>query len=209
MKRAVVFGATGLVGKEVVKQLLTNEIFTSVTSVVRRDPGISNPKLKVLTLADFSTIDFFAENLVADVYFICIGTTIKKAGTKESFFHTDHDIPLKIAHLAERLKIPVVSVISSIGAKSTSSNFYLSTKGKMEQSVREAFSGNLQIVRPSLLLGKRDEFRFGEQVGTFIFKAVSWLFVGPLKKYKGIKASDVAAGMISTAGKLNSQLIIL
>jgi len=149
MKKAVVFGATGLVGKEVVKQLLTND----------RDPGISDSKLKILTLPDFGSIDFFAENLVADVYFICIGTTIKKAGTKESFFHTDHDIPVKIAHLAERLNIPVVSIISSIGAKSTSSNFYLSTKGKMEKAVREAYSGNLQIARPSLLLGKREEFR--------------------------------------------------
>ncbi|MDP3399169.1 MAG: NAD-dependent epimerase/dehydratase family protein [Bacteroidales bacterium] len=199
MKKAVVFGATGLVGKEVVKQLLTNDIFTSVTSVVRRDPGISDPKLKILTLPDFGSIDFFAENLVADVYFICIGTTIKKAGTKESFFHTDHDIPLKIAHLAERLNIPVVSVISSIGAKSTSSNFYLSTKGKMEQSVKEAYSGNLQIARPSLLLGKREEFRFGERAGTLIFYAVSWLMVGPLRKYRGVKASVVAAGMISNA----------
>jgi hypothetical protein len=69
----------------------------------------------------------------------------------------------------------------------------------MEQSVREAYSGNLQIARPSLLLGKREEFRFGERAGTLILKAVSWMFVGPLKKYRGVKASDVAAGMISKA----------
>lgn len=199
MKSAVVFGATGLVGRNVVEQLLSNDFIYSVTIVVRKEFKSSHPKLKCLILSDFEYLDNLAEYLFADIFFICTGTTIKKAGSKEIFYKTDHDLPIKIARLAERLNIPVVSVISSIGANSRSGNFYLRTKGMMENSLKEVYKGDLQIIRPSLLLGKREEFRFGELTGAFIIKTFGWLMVGPLRKYQGVKACDVASQMISNS----------
>ncbi len=203
MKRAVVFGATGLVGRNVVEQLLSNDLISSVTIVARREVKISHSKLKCLILSDFSDLDNHAEFLCAEIYFVCTGTTIKKAGSKDNFFKTDHDIPLKIARLAERLNVPVLSVISSIGADSRSGNFYLKTKGIMENSLKEAYEGDLQIMRPSLLLGKREEFRPAEFAGVILFKALGWLMVGPVRKYRGVEAGDVASLMIQ--GALNSK----
>jgi len=195
-KCAVVFGATGLVGKELVAELCASNDFEKITAVTRKKLSISDPKLDQVQIDDFSRLMELKEKLNAGLVFCCIGTTIKVAGSKEAFTKVDLDIPKKIAQLAEALSAPALVVISSIGADAASSNFYLRTKGEMEKSVREIYSGKLRIVRPSLLMGNRDEFRFGEKVSTGFMKTFGWLFAGPLKKYRGIYARDVARAMI-------------
>lgn len=157
---------------------------------------MANPGLEQVSISDFSRLMDLKDKLDADAYFCCIGTTIKKAGSREAFLKVDHDIPEKIAQLAEALHIPAMVIISSMGANSRSTNFYLRTKGTMEKTVRETYSGNLKFVRPSLLMGKREEFRLGEKIAVGFMKACGWLLAGPLKKYKGIYASDVACAMI-------------
>jgi uncharacterized protein YbjT (DUF2867 family) len=197
-KAAVVFGSTGLVGKELVNELLNRDDYLKVIIVARRDLSVSNPKLEMFHLEDYAKLMDLKEKLKADAYFCCIGTTIKIAGTQEKFRQVDFEIPGQIARLAELLSVPYLVVISSIGASDRSQNFYLRTKGEMEKSVRELYHGNLKIVRPSLLMGNRDEVRLGEKVAVVFMKLFGWLFVGPLIKYRGIKAHDVARAMINT-----------
>jgi uncharacterized protein YbjT (DUF2867 family) len=205
---AIVFGATGLVGKELVFELLEDQRFLKVKAVVRNQLPLSHSKLDQIVLKDYTNLENFTSQLSADVYFCCIGTTIKKAGTQDSFRKTDFDIPVKIAKLAESLNVPKFIVISSLGANATTSNFYLRTKGEMEQEVRKQFRGNLKFVRPSLLLGHRAEFRFGEKVAQILMKPLGALMVGPLLKYKGIQGWDVARGMIKSMELPKEKLII-
>jgi uncharacterized protein YbjT (DUF2867 family) len=205
---AVVFGATGLVGKELVFELLENNQFLKVVAVLRHDLPVSNSKLDKIPIKDYSELDIYKEKLHADVYFCCIGTTIKKAGTKEAFKKVDYEIPLQIARLAEELQIKSFVTISSVGASLDTSNFYLHTKGEMEQAIRSVYSGNLKIVRPSLLMGHRSEFRFGEKVATILMKAFGPFLFGPFKKYKAIYAWDVGRAMIKSIS-LSQEKIIL
>jgi uncharacterized protein YbjT (DUF2867 family) len=107
---------------------------------------------------------------------------------------------VQIARLAQELAVENMVVISSIGAAASSSNFYLRTKGEMEKSVRVTFGGNLKIVRPSLLVGNRDEYRFAERFSVIFMKILGWIFAGPVKKYRAISAGYVAKAMIKATG---------
>lgn len=205
---AVVFGATGMVGKELVYELLEGSEFLKVVAVVRNTLPIANGKLEQLKNDDYSQLSNYKEKLNADVYFCCIGTTIKKAGSQDAFRKVDYDIPVQVARLAQEFSISSLVIISSIGASATTSNFYLRTKGEMEQAVQEIFKGNLKIVQPSLLMGHRSEFRFGEKAATIVMKALGILMIGPLKKYRGIYAWDVARAMIKSTS-LPKETIIL
>jgi uncharacterized protein YbjT (DUF2867 family) len=193
---AVVFGATGLVGKELVFELLESQNYLKIIAVVRKKLTISHSRLEQVLIGDFSELTQINDKLNADVYYCCIGTTIKKAGSQEAFRKVDFDIPLTIAKLAQELSILHLVVISSLGANASASNFYLRTKGEMEKVVMETFKGNLKFVRPSLLMGNRDEFRLGEKIAVWSFKVLNVFMFGPLKKYKGIYAWDVARAMI-------------
>ena len=195
-KTAVVFGATGLVGKELTGQLCSGSDYEKVVTVVRSKLSNTDPNVEQVQIDNFERLVDLKDKLKAHSFFCCIGTTIKTAGSKEAFTKVDLDIPKRIAQLAEALSIPSLVVISSIGADAASSNFYLRTKGEMEKSVREIYSGKLRIVRPSLLMGNRDEFRFGEKASVGFMKAFGWMFAGPLRKYRGIYARDVARVMI-------------
>lgn len=195
-KSAVVFGATGLVGKELINGLSADNDYQKITAVVRRPLSFANSKTEQVVLSDFTRLTDLKDQLHASAYFCCIGTTIKAAGSKEAFRKVDLDIPQQIARLAEALSIPALVVISSMGANASSSNFYLHTKGEMEKTLRELYSDNLKFVRPSLLMGKREEFRLGERIAVAFMKIFGWLFIGPLRRYKGISACDVACAMI-------------
>jgi uncharacterized protein YbjT (DUF2867 family) len=197
-KSAVVFGATGLVGKELIFELLEHSDFLSVKAIVRNTLPFSNPKLEQVIAADFTRLDQQSGSLAADVFFCCVGTTIKKAGSQDAFRKVDLEIPLAVARMAESLHVPNLVIISSIGANEQSSNFYLRTKGEMEQQVKAVYHGNLKIVRPSFLMGNRAEFRLGEKIGIYIAKALGIVMIGPLRKYKGIQAWDAARAMIQS-----------
>ncbi|MCE5175863.1 MAG: NAD-dependent epimerase/dehydratase family protein [Bacteroidales bacterium] len=196
MKTAVVFGGSGLVGMALIHELIADENYEKVTVVLRDYIPISDPKLEQLILIDFRHLLHLQGELNATDYFCCIGTTIKKAGSQEAFVQVDFEIPTSIAQMAKEHSIPNLVVISSLGANAASSNFYLRTKGKMEESVRKIYSGNLKFIRPSLLIGKRKELRWGESMGMFFILLFGWLLIGPLRKYRGVYAIDVAKAMI-------------
>lgn len=197
MRAAIVVGATGLTGASLVKQLCENEEYISVTVLARRKPDFEHPKLDVKIRAfdrlEESDIEFAHE------LYCCLGTTIKKAGSKEVFEKVDFEYPLYIASLAKKRGIPHMLVITAMGANENSPFYYNRVKGKLEKELIELNLQRLSIIRPSLLVGNRDEFRFGEKAGEFAMKIMKPFLIGPLKRARAIEASQVAKAMIVIA----------
>jgi uncharacterized protein YbjT (DUF2867 family) len=204
---AVIFGATGLVGRELVSELLENQEYSKVTIVVRRKLLPDHPKLVQIILSDFSQLMQIQDQLAASAFYCCIGTTIKIAGSQKAFRETDCEIPVRIAEMANSLSVSSLVIISSVGANAGSGNFYLRTKGEMESLVGNIFKGNLKILRPSLLMGHRVESRAGEKFAVFFMKSFGWMFIGPLRKYRGIQARDVARAMVKLASLPNNKVL--
>lgn len=196
MKTAAVFGATGLIGHNLVELLSQNNSYQKVYTITRSKVDLpSSEKVEHINLqSDSITIP-----ANVDEVFVCLGTTMKKAGSKEAFRKVDYELVVSIANQSKLAQVKRFIVVSSLGADPSTGNFYLRTKGEMEEEVKKLNFEYCGIVRPSLLLGNRKEFRFGEKVGIVMFKLFSFIFVGPLKKYKGINAVDVAKSMIMLA----------
>jgi len=197
-KTALVFGATGLVGSFLVDELSKNSIYEKIIVFNRKKQNYSNNNI-VEILVDFDKLSEYVHEFKGHDAFCCLGTTIKKAGTKEKFFKIDHDLPVEIAKICSTNKVDNFIAISSIGANSKSSNNYLRTKGLMETHILEFDFTKIAFVRPSILLGPRKEFRFGEIFGRLFMSIFNFLFFGKLKKYRGIHAVSVAKSMIEIA----------
>ena len=197
-KAALLVGASGLVGGELLSCLLIDQEYSKVLILVRRPLGLKNPKLEERVI-DFEDLARYKDCFKVEDVFCCLGTTIKKAGSQEAFKKVDVEYPLEIARLAKEMRAEKFLIISSMGANHTSRVFYSRMKGLLEQGLTEIGIKSLHIFRPSLLLGNRQEFRLGESVSAFITTGMSFIFVGPLKKYKPIAARTVAAGMYRTA----------
>lgn len=195
MRTAAVFGTTGLIGGHVINLLSNHNGYQKVYSFARRKLESCSDKVE--------HVDFLIDALKipegVDDVFVCLGTTMKKAGSKEAFRKVDYEMVVEIAKQAKSALVKHFVVVSSLGADSSTGNFYLKTKGQMEEDVKKIDFEYCGIVRPSILLGNRKEFRFGEKVGIALFKIFSFIFVGSLKKYKGIKVEDVAKSMIMLA----------
>jgi uncharacterized protein YbjT (DUF2867 family) len=206
-KTAIVFGATGLTGRHLVEKLIHDETYTGIKIFTRSDPGIRDGKTEVF-LAGMDNIDDYENEISGDVLFCCLGTTMKKAGSRENFRKIDFEYPLKIANIAVRNKVNSFIVISSIGAGPQSSSFYLRTKGEMEKALQRLDFKKLIILRPSLLLGKRDDFRFGEKFASLVMRLAGIGLRGKLRKYRAIKAEIVASAMVKAAKKAEIRMIL-
>lgn len=147
--------------------------------------------------------------MFADDIFCAIGTTIKKAGSQENQYRIDCEYPNNIAKLAKENGAKQFALVSSIGANKNSNNFYLRTKGDLEEKLKSLNFNSLIIMRPSLILGNRKEFRLGEKTAIIFAKIVSPLFIGGLKKYKGVNASNIAQSMILHSNNGNQGLKIV
>lgn len=205
-KTALVFGQTGLIGGILTKLLLADERYTEVKVFSRRKVEEEHPKLKIV-INSLENISEIAGEIKGDDLFCCLGTTMKKAGSKAAFERVDLHLPVEIAAIASANGVNKFLVVSSIGADKKSRGFYLRTKGKMEQAVSSMHFGQISVMRPSLLLGNRGEVRTGEEVGKFLAAVTGFLFRGPLKKYKPIRAEKVAIAMIRLANMLNAPVI--
>lgn len=195
-KTAIVIGGSGLIGNLLVQALLQDEAYSSVKALVRKPLAIQHPKLTNLVLR-FDDENALNIALTGDVVFCCVGTTIKKAGSQTAFRAVDRDLPLKCAAVAHKNGVPEFQLISAVGAKASSSNFYLRTKGETEDGLRELGFSSLYIFRPSLLLGKRSEVRIAEQLGALLAPLMRLFLKGSMKKYRPVKAETVARTMIS------------
>ncbi|MEW5844847.1 MAG: NAD(P)H-binding protein [Bacteroidota bacterium] len=194
-RSAAVFGSTGLVGSYLLSLLDENKNYNEIYAY-RRNADDRNAFNKV-KLVDFNNDFSIAPNI--DDVFISLGTTMKKAGSKEAFKAVDFNLVVEVARKAYLAGVKRIIVVSSIGANPGVRNFYLRTKGEMEEELRKFDFELVAIARPSILLGKRNEFRFGESFGIWFFRAFRFIFVGPLRRYRGIDAKDVAKAMIQLA----------
>jgi uncharacterized protein YbjT (DUF2867 family) len=191
MTTALILGATGLVGGHLLDQLLEESSYDRVVAVVRRPTGRTHPKLdeRVFDLAD---LEQHAELFAVNRIFCALGTTIGKAGSQERFRLVDHDYALLAAKLGRARGARHFLVVSSLGASSRSRVFYNRVKGELEEHLRSLVYPSLTLARPSLLLGAREEFRFGESVA----KLFGWLMP---PGWRPIRASDVARALIVLA----------
>lgn len=203
-KTALVFGATGLVGQKLLDLLVKDERYTKVRVANRRAKDYKDSKIEEM-IVDFNNLEQQADLFKVDHVFICLGTTIKKAGSKPAFEKVDLEFPTQIARLAKQNKVKQLVHISAIGANSKSGNFYTKTKGKAEESIWEVGPENSYAVRPSMLFGNREEFRLGEKIGIAVMKTFGFLLVGSAKKYKGIYDKEVANAMIFIANAAPKQ----
>lgn len=186
---AVVIGATGAVGKEILKEILGNEYYERIY-VLGRNSITTLPDEERLTkiIIDFENINFDTNILENADVFASLGTTIKIAGTKENQRNIDVDYTVNFAKLCEE-KTRSFNVVSAIGANSKSKNFYNSLKGELEDKLKEMNLGILRIFQPSLLISKRDDGRFLEELFIKISPLFKVLLKGKMKKYSPIEAS--------------------
>ena len=196
--KAVIIGSTGLIGSYLLEYLLNSEQYTQVIAFVRTPLPKKNNKLTCIE-TDFNHLDQIASHINGSCLFICIGSTMAKAGSKEAFLKVDYDIPVNVAHIAQKKGVASCVVVSSLGANANSNNFYLQTKGKMEQAIEELGFQKTVFMRPSLLFGARQEFRLGELIGKFMMKVLGPIFLGPFKKYRGIHGQIVAKAMFKVS----------
>ena len=200
MKSALIIGSTGLIGSELVNLLLDSNDYTKVITFVKRDSGIKHPKLTQYVI-DFDKPETYKDLVVGDDFFCAIGTTIKKAGSQNAFRKVDFEYPKQFAAFALDNKVKQFLIISSLNADAMSGNFYLKTKGEIQDFLKNCAFESVAVLQPSLLLGNRTEFRLGEKVGEFFMKAFSFVFQGNLKKYKPIEGKTVAKALLKIAQK--------
>lgn len=200
MNEAVVIGATGLVGKALLAHLEGDRGYTRIHLIVRRKGATKHPKT-VEHVVDFDDASSFPTLLTPHHVYCCLGTTIKKAGSQEAFKRVDHDYVIAMARHFLDFGAQHFAVVSAVGADEHSRIFYTKVKGQMERALRALNYPALTCVRPAMLGGKRDEFRFGEILGTAVLKLVQWSFVGSLRRYKIVYAHQVAAAMVEAVHK--------
>jgi uncharacterized protein YbjT (DUF2867 family) len=169
--KALIIGATGLVGKEILKLTLEDSIFSAVTVFVRRSTGLVHPKFKEI-IVDFDDLDSWNKQLDGDVLFSAMGTTLKAAGSKEAQYQVDYRYQFNVAAAARENGVRAMVLISSTGADAHSRFFYLSTKGKLEEAVKEIGFMNLVILRPGPLIGARDILRPAEILSSFFLSKI-------------------------------------
>ncbi|MFH1161186.1 MAG: NAD(P)H-binding protein [bacterium] len=195
--KALLIGSTGLIGKHCLDFLIHDENYTQVEVWVRNPNSFPNQKFteKIMQFEDIPGLPL----IQADHLFCYLGTTMRKAKTQDAFRKVDVEYVVSLAKLAERSGIHTFLVISSVGANPVSGNFYLRTKGEMEEAVKQCSIPSIYILRPSMLLGKRPEQRFGESIGKIISKIFSPFLFSGLRKYRAIQAETVARAMIACA----------
>ena len=200
MKTALVFGSSGLVGGHLVNQLILNSNYSKIKIFVRSKIELINPKIEIIE-TDFNDLEKYRNDITGDDCFFCIGTTKKNSPDKNEYKRVELEVPKQIAQIAKSNSVNSFVFISSGYADPKSSGDYLKFKGEVEEELKRLNFPKLGIMRPSFLLGDRKEKRVGEKIGIFVFKLLSPLFLGPLKKMKPIHSATVAKAMIRTANE--------
>ncbi|MCH7400508.1 oxidoreductase [Belliella kenyensis] len=217
-KIAIISGTSGLIGMQLMHQLIQHPEYAHVLSIGRRKLALKHEKLiqiagdmnnmrewdleMMLRKEDIGGILFpFVDainNRLFEIHAFCsLGTTIKQAGSKEQFYKVDHDFVINYAEFVKKLGAKKFLYVSALGADPTSNIFYNQVKGETEEDLKVLSFGYLGIFQPSLLMGSRSEFRFGEEVAKIVMKPLIWLKL--LKKIRPIYDHQVAKSMIDYA----------
>lgn len=205
MKTAIVIGATGLVGSFITLKLLEDDRYEKVKVFVRNSLEINHPKLEE-NIVNFEKLGEWKSKITGDEIFSALGTTIKKAGSKENQYKIDFTYQYEIAKAAAENKVRSHFLVSSLGANYKSGNFYLRMKGTLDEKVQQLDFEIIRIFRPSILVGVRSEKRLGELLGIKIAGIVTSI-IPALKKYKPIFASKVAEAMIKSADQFSAEKV--
>ena len=196
MKTALLFGSSGLVGGHLLNQLIKDINYSKIKLFVRSVPEISDSKVEIIK-TDFSNLQNHKEDIKGDDCFVCIGTTKKNAPDKDEYKRVELDIPKEIAKIAKSNLVISFIFVSALYANPKSSGDYVRFKGLVEEELKELNFSKLGIMRPSFLIGNRKEKRASETIGIFVFRLLSPLLLGPLKKMKPIHSEIVARAMIA------------
>lgn len=200
-KTALLTGATGLVGSYCLRFLLEHNAYQKVVVFTRRPLEITHPKL-VQHVIDFDQMEDYQELMKGQDFFSCLGTTMAKAGNKEAFYKVDFVYAYKMAQLMAANKVNQLLLVSAVGADPEAAFFYSRVKGELEDSVKALPFWAIHIFQPSVLLGERNENRWGEKWAGRIGNFVDSLTNGLLTKYKPVEAEVVAQAMIHAAQEL-------
>jgi len=196
MKTALLFGSSGLVGGHLLNQLIKDTNYSKIKLFVRTVPEISDPKVEIIK-TDFDNLQNHKEDIIGDDCFVCIGTTKKNAPNKDEYRRIELDVPKEIAQIAKSNLINSFIFVSTLYANPKSSGDYVKFKGLVEEELKRLNFPKLAIMRPSFLMGDRKEKRASETIGIFVFKLLSPLLLGPLKKMNPIHSETVARTMIA------------
>ncbi len=190
--KLLIAGATGLIGTRALDRALADPRVHAVTVVARRNPARQHAKL------DHRLVDFAALPVLppADAALCALGTTMRQAGSKQAFLAVDRDAVLAFAHAARTAGATRLAVVSSVGARAGLGNFYLDTKGRVEDELAQVGFERLVLLRPSLLDGPRDDFRPLERPAILAARLLNPLLAGPWRRYRAIAAQDVADALL-------------
>lgn len=195
---AVIVGATGLVGQHVLAQAIQEPTYKKIYAIGRTKPNKEHPKLSFIESA-LDNLEKHGDLFKDADLFCCLGTTIKKAKSKEAFRKVDFAYPLQVAKVGEAMKAASFHCITAIGASSSSAFFYSRVKGELEEELKRTQLPSIHLYHPSLLVGKRSEFRFGEAVSQKVILPFAQMMKGPLKKYRPVKGNQLGQFIIKTA----------
>jgi uncharacterized protein YbjT (DUF2867 family) len=206
MKKAIVIGATGMVGIQLIELLLKSENYSEIISFVRRPSSVSHPKLNE-QIVDFEKPEKWSDLIVGDVLFSTMGTTLAKAKNKDAQFNVDYNYQYWVANFAAKNGVPNYVLVSSAGANSKSSAFYMKMKGQLEDTVKTLPFKVISILQPGQLAGDRTEKRLGEKIGLSVMYGLNK--IGLFERYKPIQGIEVAQAMINAAEKTKSETYTL
>ena len=195
MKTALIFGSTGLVGSNLLTLLIKDDYYTAIKIFARSKVNINDPKVEIINL-DFNKLNEYSHLIKGDDCFFCIGTTKKQTPNKDEYRNIEYNFPVNIGKIAKNNNVRSFMYVSSLGSNPNTKNTYLKNKGEAEEFLKKLNFSQLSIIRPSFLLGDRKEFRLGEIIGKTIFKKLSFLFQGSLRKFRAIESKNVAKAMI-------------
>jgi uncharacterized protein YbjT (DUF2867 family) len=194
---ATLVGGTGLTGSALVRQLLADAAISEVISISRRSLQIANSKLGEIMVSDLSALPTIAPKIRGDLWFCCLGTTIKAAGSKENFAAVDHAAVVAFAKIAKAHDAKSFTLVSAMGANARSMFFYNRVKGRTEDDIKALGLRSLIILRPALLVGPRREFRLAERIVTRVLVPLSRLLPARTRKSLVTEVETLAARMLA------------
>ena len=196
MNTALVFGSSGLIGGHLLNQLIQNNNYNKIKLFVRSDPEINDLKAEIIK-TDFNNLQNHKKDIKGDDCFFCIGTTKQNSPNRREYQRVELEVPKQIAQITKSNLVKSFIFVSALYANSKSSGDYVRFKGLVEEELKRLNFSKLGIMRPSFLMGNRKEKRVGEKIGIFVFKILSPLLLGPLKKMRPIHSKTVARAMMT------------
>jgi uncharacterized protein YbjT (DUF2867 family) len=198
--QVILVGASGLIGSNLLSLLIESDEISRILLLVRKPLKVSNQKVQEL-IVNFDELEKFRSEIMGDIIYSCLGTTKAANPDTDQYRKIDLEYPLKLAEIGVKNGISQFHLVSSLCANHTASNSYLKLKGELEKELKQASILSLHIYQPSLLTGNRKESRTLEKLATSTFKLIDPLLIGPLIKYRSIKAETVAQAMLNQSIK--------